>query len=90
MLAGALKHGILHEREAELVTDSLRAALLEWQGYETKVFEFVSTEHTKKNLMIAAIKRDQPGDLQKVKDLAALYGIKSQRLAERLGLRLAG
>jgi 2-polyprenyl-3-methyl-5-hydroxy-6-metoxy-1,4-benzoquinol methylase len=90
VLAGALKHGILHEREAELVTDSLRAALLEWQGYETKVFEFVSTEHTKKNLMIAAIKRDQPGDLQKVKDLAALYGIKSQRLAERLGLRLAG
>jgi len=90
VLSGALKHGILHEREAEFVTDALRAALLEWQGYETKVLEFISTEHTAKNLMIAAIKRDRPADLQKVKDLAALYGIKTQRLAERLGLRLGG
>jgi hypothetical protein len=87
VMAGALKHGILHEREAQFVTDALRAALLEWQGYETKVLEFVSTEHTAKNLMIAAVKRDRPGDVQKAKDMAALYGIKSQRLAERLGLR---
>ena len=89
VLAPALKHGILHEREAEFVTDALRAALLEWQGYETKVFEFISTEHTAKNLMIAAVKRGRTGDVQPAKNLAAFYGIQSQRLAERLGLRLA-
>jgi SAM-dependent methyltransferase len=86
-MAGALRHGILREREAELVTDALRAALLEWQGYETKVFEFVATEHTAKNLMIAAIQRNRPGDAQKAIEMASLYGIQTQRLAERLGLK---
>jgi SAM-dependent methyltransferase len=87
VLASSLKHGILHEREAEFVTDSLRAALLEWQGYETKVFEFISTEHTAKNLMITAIKHGRPGSILSAKNLAAFYGIRSHRLAERLGLR---
>ena len=90
VLATALKHGILHEREAEFVTDALRAALLEWQGYDAKVFEFISTEHTAKNLMITAVKHGRPGNPQPAKNLAAFYGIRSQRLAERLGLRLAG
>jgi len=40
-----------------MVTDTLRALLLEANGYSTKVFEFVSTEHTDKNKMILAIKR---------------------------------
>jgi SAM-dependent methyltransferase len=87
-LASALKHGIVREREAELITDALRAALLEWQGYETKVFEFVSTEHTAKNVMITAVKSGRAGDVQKAKELAAFYRIKSQRLADRLGLKL--
>jgi len=88
-LANALRHGLLHEREAEFVTDALRAALLEWQGYETKVFEFISTEHTAKNLMIAALKRRAHGDARAAMALAEFYGIQSQRLAERLGLPLA-
>jgi hypothetical protein len=105
-LAGALRHGILLERQAEFVTDALRAALLEWAGYETKVFEFISTEHTAKNLMIAAIKRSvgrvsglPPGlpfpefnageHGAKVRGLAALYGIRTQRLACNLGFPLA-
>src|SRR5262249_50699964 len=41
VLAGAWRHGILRERQAEFVTDALRAALLEWAGYDTKVFEFI-------------------------------------------------
>lgn len=81
------------ERQAEFVTDALRAALLEWAGYETKVFEFISTEHTAKNLMIAAIKRKgtsrRADDAQKVRELATCYGIQHQRLAEHLGLNLA-
>jgi hypothetical protein len=91
-LAGALRYGILLERHAEFVTDALRAALLEWAGYETKVFEFISTEHTAKNLMIAATKRNGPAHqanyARQVRELAALYGIRQQRLATHLGLNL--
>ena len=92
MLVPALRHGIFQERHAEFATDALRALLLEWAGYDTKVFEFISTEHTAKNLMIAATKR--PGLARdeaaaaKVRELAAFYGIKSQALARQLGLEL--
>lgn len=96
VLTGALRHGILLERHAEFVTDALRAALLEWAGYDTKVFEFISTEHTAKNLMIAATKRPESLDSHragekaaaKVRDLAAFYGICSQRLAASLDFPL--
>lgn len=46
------KHGILCERQAEIVTDAIRAAILEAYGYKTKVFEFIETEHTPKNVLI--------------------------------------
>jgi len=92
VLAETLKHGILRERQAEFVTDALRAALLEWAGYDTKVFEFISTEHTAKNLMIAGIKRTYETHREElarhVRDLAAFYGIRSQRLAGQLGFDL--
>ena len=91
-LAPALQHGILLEREAEFVTDALRAALLEWAGYDTKVFEFISTEHTGKNLMIAATKRKdgahRENHADQVRELARLYGIRQQRLARQLGFNL--
>ena len=92
VLAGALRHGILLERHAEFVTDALRAALLEWAGYDTKVFEFISTEHTAKNLMIAATKSSRSGDrvelARRVRDLAAFHGVRSQQLAAKLGFPL--
>ncbi len=92
VLAEALRHGIFQERQSEFVTDALRAMLLEWAGYRTKVFEFISTEHTAKNLMIAAIKSHAPGDAARaarVREFAAFYGIRSQRLAEQIGFSLA-
>ncbi len=93
VLAPALRHGILLEREAEFATDAIRAALLEWADYDTKVFEFISTEHTAKNLMIAAVKRRQRGGREelaaRVRDLAAFYGVREQRLASLLGVDLA-
>ena len=49
------KHGIIKERMAALVTDSMRANLLEIMGYSTQIIEFVDTEHTPKNLLIRAI-----------------------------------
>ena len=60
MLAPMLQHGIHLGQEAEMLTDSLRALLLEAHGYDTQVFEFVSLEHTSKNKMILAVKRQQP------------------------------
>jgi SAM-dependent methyltransferase len=87
VLADALQHGIFQERQAEFVTDALRAQLLEWAGYRTKVFEFISTEHTAKNLMIAAIKSDSPAEparAQRIQDFMSFYGIHTQRLAQHL------
>lgn len=91
VLADALRHGIFQERQAEFVTDALRAQLLEWAGYRTKVFEFISTEHTAKNLLIAAIKDHAPGDERRahhLREFAAFYGIRTQRLAVHLGCPL--
>jgi hypothetical protein len=70
-----------------MVTDALRAMLLEACGYETKVFEFISLEHTNKNKMILAVKRATPADpaelLAKIQELKVFYGIQEQCL-ERL------
>lgn len=86
-LRGVLRHGHLLEREAESVTDSLRALLLESAGYRVKVFEFVSTEHTRKNTMIAAVRRGDAANnasaLAEFRALKEFYGIREQRL-ERL------
>jgi hypothetical protein len=88
-LEAALRHGILLERHAELVTDALRAALLEQAGYAAKVFEFVATEHTAKNLMIAATRRDAAiGPADAALRLARCHGIRRQRLATALGVDL--
>jgi SAM-dependent methyltransferase len=91
VLEGAFRHGIFRERQAEFVTDALRAELLEWAGYRTKVFEFVSTEHTAKNLMITAIRAHPPGSeehLRRLQALASFYSVREQRLAQRLGVPL--
>ena len=93
VLAPALRHGIWQERHAEFVTDALRALLLEWAGYRTKVFEFISQEHTAKNLMIAAVRSgpqcgDDSEEARRVRELARFYGIRSQRLAAQLGFDL--
>lgn len=49
-----LRHGVLKERLADLLTDALRASALRAAGYRSRVFEFISPEHTAKNLMLAA------------------------------------
>ena len=50
------KYGIIKERMAALITDAIRANLLEENGYETQILEFIDMEHTPKNLMIRAVK----------------------------------
>ncbi len=95
VLAPALRHGIFQERHTEFVTDALRALLLEVVGFETKVFEFVSTEHTARNLMLAAWRAPEtsaaprPAALKRAQAFAAFYGITDHALARHLDLPLA-
>lgn len=84
-----LKHGIFMERQAEMVTDGLRAMILEYHGYAVKVFEFVSDEHTPKNVMIVASKAAGGRNekmLQKITDAKNTFGITRHYLEKILGL----
>jgi SAM-dependent methyltransferase len=56
LLAPLLRHGLAKERFAALVTDALRAQLLELAGYRTQLVELVALEHTAKNVLIRAVK----------------------------------
>lgn len=84
VLQPMLQYGVHLGQEAEMVTDSLRALLLEAYGYETQVFEFVSLEHTSKNKMILAVRRVNPVRQEKVlaqiQALKEFYGIQEQCL----------
>lgn len=84
------KHGIIKEKLSSLVTDSLRANILEILGYSTQLLEFIDMEHTPKNILIRAIKNDNPN-----KDAVAHYlafkkfwGIEEPYIEKELGERL--
>lgn len=62
LLAPLLRHGLAKERFAALVTDTMRAQLLELTGYRTQLVEFVGLEHTAKNVLIRAVKAKPAGD----------------------------
>jgi hypothetical protein len=88
VLKPMLQYGVHLGQEAEMVTDALRALLLEAHGYDTQVFEFVSLEHTSKNKMILAVKRANPGDpqpiLAQIEGIKKFYGISEQCLESLL------
>lgn len=69
-----------------MVTDGMRALLLESRGYDARVIEFVTLEHTQKNKMIVAIRRARPDparDARAADELAGLrafWGIREQQL----------
>jgi SAM-dependent methyltransferase len=72
-LAPLLDHGILEERFSEWLTDGLRALRLQAAGYETKVIEFVASEHTARNLLIVGVRQDRPADSDAInRQIAAL------------------
>ena len=56
-LEPVLKYGLIKEKMAALMTDAIRANLLEEQGYDTQILEFIDMEHTPKNILIRAVKR---------------------------------
>lgn len=55
LLSPVLHYGILKERMAALMTDGLRAQILEANGYRTQILEFIDMAHTPKNLLIRAV-----------------------------------
>lgn len=83
-LAAVLEHGIMAERMAEWVTDGLRTLHLEWAGYRTKLIEFVASEHTPKNLLLAAVKHDKPfadpARRERIQALKRFFGINGHAL----------
>jgi hypothetical protein len=86
VLRNITKHGILEERQAEIVTDGIRALILEAFGYKTKVFEFISTGHTPKNVMIVGRKirgkTFDPKQLEKIQEIKTFYGVQHHYLED--------
>ncbi len=81
-----LRHGILLERQAAMLTDALRALYLERAGYRTKLFEFIPLEHTAKNVMITAQRATHPrtGVQEEITALKEDFGLKRHYLEEIL------
>ena len=77
-----LKHGIVKERVSALLTDSIRAAVLEDMGNKTDLIEFIDFEHSPKNIMIRAKKCKGKGDknIKQAKQLCEKYGFKQTLL----------
>jgi SAM-dependent methyltransferase len=63
-----MQDGILQERLGDILTDTFRASILRIMGYRTDVMQFVSSEHTAKNLMIRAVKTAQVGEAARIKE----------------------
>jgi hypothetical protein len=88
--ASLLKHGILRERLADVLTDGLRALLLRLVGYRVDVLEFTSTEHTARNVAIRAVRTGAPADpvlVDEYRAITAEWGLRP-RLAALLSAEL--
>ena len=82
LLAPVLKYGILKERMSALITDGIRANLLESAGYSVQILEFIDMEHTPKNLLIRAVKT---GKKQSAESLGRMTeAIRGELTLERL------
>ena len=95
-LAAVQRHGILQERLAALVTDALRAEALEVCGYRVQVVEFIDLEHTAKNVLLRAVRRNgtETGSRQRHVDayraLRENLAVETTRLEEQLGELFCG
>ena len=91
ILAPLFQYGIQIDRMAESITDTLRSMYLEASGYETRIQEFISVDHTLKNLLIIASKQPDRGKseqlFQKALEFEQLFGIRHQRLGDLLRSR---
>jgi hypothetical protein len=85
------RYGIFLERQAVMITDTIRTMILEYFGYKTQVMEFIEMEHTPKNVLLVGRKTSKnTRDLKILQQIAALkqqYGIEKHYLEEALGLK---
>lgn len=76
LLSPVLHYGILKERMAALMTDGLRAQILEANGYRTQILEFIDMAHTPKNLLIRAVYNGHCADNKaQINDLLAAFDV---------------
>jgi len=85
------EHGIFLERQAEMVTDGIRALVMEYFGYKTKIMQFISDAHTPKNVLIVGRRQEvsaaqQEEILNKIKSTKAFFGIGYHHLERIAGL----
>lgn len=82
------RFGIFLERQAVMITDVVRALVLEYCGYKTQVMEFIEIDNTPKNVLLVGRKSDKPVDKNaisaKIRALLDQYGIGEHYLWERL------
>ena len=78
------RYGIFLERQAVMITDTIRALILEYFGYKTQVMEFIEMEHTPKNVLLVGIRTDKTPDKlmisKTISDLKRHYGIQNHYL----------
>lgn len=90
VLQPMLRYGKHLEREAEMLTDTIRALLLEIHGYRVTIAEFVPIEHTPKNSLILAVRESEPNEekiaeaKRRLEGLKGFYGIEGQSLEKQL------
>lgn len=82
------RYGIFLERQAVMITDAIRALIMEYYGYKTQVMEFIEMEHTPKNILLVGRKSDAPVDkeaiLKQIEALKKQYGIEKHYLEKVL------
>lgn len=83
-LEPVLKYGVLKERMSAIITDAVRANLLEEMGYDSQILEFIDMEHTPKNLLIRAVKRTENDNIRNTKDGSKVSDIPCEETAELL------
>ncbi len=82
------EHGIIKEKLASLVTDSLRANVLEILGYNVQLLEFIDMEHTPKNILIRATKSEKTNNVEsinKYKQFKEFWGLEDLYIERELG-----
>ncbi|MEY8416522.1 class I SAM-dependent methyltransferase [Tissierella praeacuta] len=91
VLEPMLSHGIIKEKLASLVTDSLRANILEILGYQVQLLEFIDMEHTPKNILIRAMKtnnKNKKESINKYVEFKKFWGLKDLYIEKELGEKI--
>ncbi len=72
------RYGIFMERQAVMITDTIRALILEYFGYKTQVMEFIEMEHTPKNVLLVGRKVGEPSAEEKISILKEINNLKER------------